>query len=127
MPLLNDQLILKTPRYNQVRGPDRMTTPGGRIWNRLSDSDREILQPLIHSLYMQPDRTVKHQLPVFKHSGSYKAQWKMFEFGGSFDELCLVSSVSCYFLLAVPCQRRARLVSSARVHGSLPAMDPGSV
>ena len=36
-----------------------------------------------------------------------------FEFGGLFEWLCLVLSVSCRCLLAVHCQRRSRLFSSA--------------
>ena len=38
-----------------------------------------------------------------------KAQWTTFEFGGLFEWLCSVSSVSCCFLLAVPHQPRAFL------------------
>ena len=42
-----------------------------------------------------------------------EAQWITFEFGGLFVWLCLVTCVSCcFFLAAVPFQRRACLVRS---------------
>ena len=43
-----------------------------------------------------------------------KARRIKFEFGGLFELLRLVSSVSCRRLLAAPCQQRTHLVSSAQ-------------
>ena len=57
-----------------IRGPDKMTTSSGRIWNRFSDSDKEILYPLLKSLYTRSDSLVRQQLPVIRHSSSYK-EW----------------------------------------------------
>ena len=41
--------------------------------------------------------------------GSGTTQWVAFEFGGLFDVMCLVSSVSCHFLPATSFPRRAWL------------------
>ena len=48
------------------RGPAPMSTVAGRLWNRLSDSACEILQPFLTSLYSRNDKQPAFAVPIFK-------------------------------------------------------------
>ena len=43
-----------------------MSTVAGRLWNRLSDSACEILQPFLTSLYSRNDKQPAFAVPIFK-------------------------------------------------------------
>ena len=45
-----------------------MSTLAGRLWNRLSDSACEILQPFLTSLYSRNDKQPALAVPIFKAS-----------------------------------------------------------
>ena len=52
-----------------------MSTFGGYVWQRLSDSTRELLQPLLVSLYCysKTDRVIKYSVPLIlsEHGSNY--------------------------------------------------------
>ena len=49
-----------------IRGPAPMSTVAGRLWNRLSDSAREILQPFLTSLYSRNETQPAFAVPIFR-------------------------------------------------------------
>ena len=64
--------IQEVLKIYKCQGPDKLTTPGGRMWNMFTDSEREILQPLFKSLYLRAEPVCSLALPVYKHSPNYK-------------------------------------------------------
>ncbi len=68
--------IQETLRVYGIGGPANLTTVGGRIWNQCSDNMREVLTPLISSLYTRPDKAVAFTLPIYKaKSGMTYHDW----------------------------------------------------
>jgi hypothetical protein len=50
-----------------------MSTFGGYVWQRLSDRTRELLQPLLVSLYSKTDRMITYSVPLIlsEHGQNY--------------------------------------------------------
>jgi serine/threonine-protein kinase ATR len=59
-----------------INGPGMLSSVPGRVWNRLSDSSCEVLQPFIRSHYLRSDSQVTYTIPIFKSRlGQTYLQW----------------------------------------------------
>ncbi len=48
-----------------ITGPASFSSPGGRVWNRLLESEQEVVSPFIGSHYCRSEKPVTYKLPVY--------------------------------------------------------------
>ena len=53
-------------RAYKITGPAPIATMGGKIWNRCSDSQQELLTPLLSSLYSRSHKDSSFLVPIYK-------------------------------------------------------------
>ena len=57
--------VLSLQAYS-ISGSDKMSSFGGYVWHRFSDATRELLRPLLVSLYSKSDRPISvHKIRCF--------------------------------------------------------------
>ncbi len=48
-----------------IKGPASLSSPGGRIWNGLSESEQEVATPFLTSHYCRTEKPVTYKTPVY--------------------------------------------------------------
>ena len=69
------KIISQVLKAYNVSGPAMLTTLPGKIWNALTEANREIVEPLLSSMYSRSNSKQAYNIPIYK-SGPTTANYQ---------------------------------------------------